>query len=111
MEYFLAVRKLYLRLILISIIFGQALPVQHVSDGMKGHVMNSSFAKLPGDLRPLKYNIWIRPVLEDSKDFTASTAPGKVFITFVVVKETKQIVLHAKQLQISESEVKVCLLT
>ncbi|KAK3728880.1 hypothetical protein QZH41_019793 [Actinostola sp. cb2023] len=52
--------------------------------------------RLPKDLKPILYNVWLKPDLNSTFDFD-----GTVDILFKCVKPTKRIILHSEKLNIT----------
>lgn len=62
--------------------------------------------RLPNQIIPRHCNLEIRPIINEGEE-GQFTAPGKVQITVECLEETSSLVLHAAELNITESSVKV----
>jgi len=83
---------------------------QHISSSNKSETSSENSTtdtdteslRLPRTIIPTKYNLTIIPYLEEAMNFTMD---GNVRITIQCVETTNMIVLHAKNLTITESSV------
>ena len=65
-----------------------------------------TFPRLPSSLRPEQYHITVRPDIYqlDPEDFTNE---GKVEVTLTCLEPTDMVVLHARQLNITDQELEL----